>query len=196
MKQLTILLICVLFSATSFAKDLHFIYIRLDNSMDREKLKTQIEKLKTGFSDNDFIVYYSNENTTMDKQSWDRNQLVGLINSQNSSIAISIPDELENISVPLEKQLQEESYTTVYFECFVGNEFFNNNFQDMLIARMLIVNSLLQSEYSVLLQYYPCGATYNREKITFNPEYNINITTKIILALWITNTHYSFLYAY
>ena len=183
MKQLIMLLISVLFSATSFAEDLHFIYVRLDNSMNTETLKTQIEKLKNSFSGSDFIVYYSNENTTMDKQSWDGNKLFGQISSQNSSIAISIPDELENISVPLEKQLQKESYSAVYFDCFVGSEFFDNDFQDMLLARMLIVNSLMQSKYSVSLQYYPCGATYTQEKIKFNPEYNINLTTKIISSL-------------
>ena len=183
MRQLIILLISILFSATSFAKDLHFIYVRLDNSMDTEILKTQIEKLKTGLSGSDFIVYYSNENTTMDKRSWDKNKLFGQISSQNSSIAISIPDELESISVLLEKQLQDEYYSAVYFDCFVGNEFFINNFQDMLFARMLIVNSLMQSNYNLALQYYPCGATYNQEKTKFNPEYNINITTKIISTL-------------
>ena len=183
MKQLSILLLSVLFSSTSFAKDLHFIYVRLDNSMDTEILKTQIEKLINGFSDSDFVVYYSNEKTTMDNQSWDKDKLFGLISSQNSSIAISIPDELENISAPLEKHLQRESYSFVYFDCFVGNEFFDNDFQDMLLARMLIVNSLIQSKYSVLLQYYPCGATYNQEKMKFNPEYNINLTTKIISSL-------------
>jgi len=183
MKRLIILIISVFFSTTSFAKDLHFLYVRLDNSMDTEKLKAQIETLKDSFSSNDFIVYYSNENTTMDKRSWDGNKLFGQISSQNSSIAISIPDELESISVPLEKHLQEESYSAIYFECFVGNEFFDNHFQDMLFARMLIVNSLVQSTYNVLLQYYPCGATYNQETIKFNPEYNINLITKIISSL-------------
>jgi hypothetical protein len=183
MKKLIAFLLSILFSASSFSKDLHFIYVRLDNSMDAETLKAQIEKLKTGISGNDFIVYYSNENTTMDKQSWDSNKLFGQISSQNSSIAISIPDELECISVPLEMHLQKESYSTVYFDCFVGNEFFDNNFQDMLLARMLIVNSLMQSKYNVSLRYYPSGATYNQEKIKFNPEYNINLTTKIISSL-------------
>ena len=181
MKQILIMLLCVLFSATSLAKDLHFIYIRFDNTMDAEKLKTQIEKLKNSFSDDsDFIVYYSNENTTMDNRSWDKNKLFGLISSQNSSIGISIPDELESISEPLEKQLQKESYSAIYFQCFVGSDFFDKNFQDTLLARMLIVNSLTKSEYKVSLRYYPSGATYNKEKIKFNPEYNIKLTTQII----------------
>ena len=183
MKQLIVILVSALFSVTSFAKDLHFIYVRFDNSMDTEKLKEQIEKLKNSFSDNDFILYYSNENTTMDKQSYDKNKLFSQISSQNSSIAISIPDELESISVPLEKQLQEETYNAVYFECFVGSDFFNNNFQDMLLARMLIVNSLLKSKYRVSLRYYPSGASYNPEKIKFNPEYNIRLSTTIISSL-------------
>jgi len=183
MKQLIISLLSIMFSTTCFAKDLHFIYIRFDNSMDTEMLKTQIEKLKNSFSEAEFILYYSNENTTMDKQSWDRDKLFAQISSQNSSIAISIPDELESISVPLEKQLQEESYSAIHFDCFVGNEFFDNNFQDMLLARMLIVNSLMQSKYSVSFQYYPSGATYKQEKAKFNPEYNINVKTKIISSL-------------
>jgi len=151
--------------------------------MDTEILKAQIEKLIAGLSDNDFVVFYSNENTTMDKQSWDQDKLFGLISSQNSYRAISIPDELENISVPLEKHLQRESYSSVYFDCFVGNVFIDNDFQNTLLARMLIVNSLIQSKYNILLQYYPCGATYNQDKIKFNPEYNINIKTKIISSL-------------
>jgi len=183
MKQVIIFLISVLFSVNSFAGDLHFIYIRLDHSMDTEILKTQIEKVNAGFSGSDFIVYYSNGNTTMNNQSWDKNKLFGLISSQNSSIAISIPDELENISVPLEKQLQDESYNAIYFDCFVGSEFFDNDFQNTLLARMLIINSLVQSKYSISLQYYPCGATYNQDKIKFNPEYNMNIKTKIISSL-------------
>jgi len=183
MKYLNIFLIIFLFSATSFAKDLHFIYVRLDYSMDTEILKAQIEKLKNSFSDNDFVVYYSNEKTTMDKQSWDKNMLFGQISSQNSSPAISIPDELENISAPLEKYLQKETYNDIYFDCFVGNEFFDKDFQNMLLARMLIVNSLTQSKYTVSLQYYPCGATYTQEKTKFNSEYAINLKTKIISSL-------------
>jgi len=129
------------------------------------------------------VLYYSNENTTMDKQSWDRNKLFGQISSQNSSIAISVPDELENISVPLEKQLQAESYRAVYFDCFVGSGFFENDFQNMLLARMLIVNSLVQSEYKVSLRYFPCGAVYTAKETKFNPEYNIDLSTQIISSL-------------
>jgi len=183
MKQLIILLISVLFAVASYANSLHFVYVRLDNSMNTETLKKQIEKLKNSFSDSDFIVYYSNESTAMDKQSWDRNKLFGQINSQNSSLAVSIPDELENISVHLENYLHSASYNDVTFHFFVGNEFFNNSHQDMLLARLLIVNSLTQPKYSVTLQYYPCGATYNQEKMKFNPEYNINLQTKIISVL-------------
>lgn len=183
MKRLIIMLISVVFSASSFAQTLHFIYVRLDNSMDTEKLKTQIEKLTNGFSGSDFIVYYSNENTTMDERSWDRDKLFGQISGQNSSIAISIPDELESISVPLEKHLQDKSFSAVSFHFFVGSEFFDNNFQDMLIARMLIVNGLVQSKYNVALQYYPCGPAYSQAKVKFNPEYNIHLTTKIITSI-------------
>ena len=183
MKQLIMLLFSVLFSITSFAKDLHFIYIRFDYSMNTETLKAQIEKLKNSFTGEDFIVYYSNESTTMVHQTWDRNKLFGQISSQNSTISISIPDELESISVPFEKQLQEEIYSAVYFNCFVGNEFFSKNFQNTLLARMLIVNSLIQSKYNVSLLYYSCGATYTEKQIKFNPEYNINLSTKIISSL-------------
>jgi hypothetical protein len=151
--------------------------------MDTEILEAQIEKLKAGFANSDFVLYYSNESTTMDKQSWDSNQLFGLINMQNSSVAISIPDEIENISLPLEKQLQAESYSAIYFDCFVGSNFFDSDFQNMLLARMLIVNSLVQSEYKVSLRYFPCGAAYTAQKTKFNPEYNIHLTTQIISSL-------------
>lgn len=183
MKQLITLILCFMFSVSSFSKDLHFIYVRFDSSMDTEVLKVQIEKLKNSLSTSDFIVFYSNENTTMNNESWDRDKLFGQISSQNSSISISIPDELESISVPLEKQLQEESYSTIYLECFVGNSFFDNNFQDTLLARMLLVNSFVQSKYNFSIQYYPCGANYNEKQIKFNSEYNIHLKTKIITSL-------------
>ena len=182
-RRLTLLFLCALFSANIVGRDLHFIYVRFDNSMDAEKLKTQIETLITRFSGSDYIVYYSNENTTMDNRSWDKNRLFGLISSQNSSIAISIPDELESISAPLETQLQEKAYNAIYFQCFVGNGFIDNNFHNTLLARMLIVNSLLRSRYRVSILYYPGGAFYTEEQIKFNPEYNINVSTKIISTL-------------
>ena len=177
------MLISVLFSVGGFAQDLHFIYVRFDFLMDTDTLKAQIEKLKNSLDNSDFIMYYSNENTTMDRDSWDRDMLFGQINSQNSSIAILISDELESISVPLEQHLQEKLYSTLYFHCFVDNGFFDSKYQDELLAQMLIVNSLLQPKYSVSIQYYPCGASYNQEKIRFNPEYNINLITKIISSL-------------
>ena len=148
--------------------------------MNTELLKSSIEKLKTGFTGSDFIVYYSDGKTTMDKQSWDRNELFGQISSQNSSIAIYLPDEIENISVPLEKHLQKESYSDVYFHCFVGKSFFENDYQDILLARMLIVNSLIPPKYNVFLLYYPCGTTYDYEIIKFKSEYKSNLITKII----------------
>ena len=177
------MLISILFSVCCFAQDLHFIYVRLAKSMDTETLKEQIEKLINSFSNSDYIVYYGNENTTMNKQSWNENKLFEEINSQNFSATISITEELENISVPLENQLQEKPYNTVNFHCFVGSDFFDSGYQNELLARMLIVNSLIQSKYTVSLQYYPCGASYNQEKTKFNPEYNINLITKIISSL-------------
>jgi len=184
MKHFIILLISILFSVSCCAQELHFIYVRLDISlMDAELLQEQIEKLKNSFSDSDFIVYYSNENTTMNRFSWDQDLLFGQINRQNSSIAISIPDECENISVPLEQHLQEKTYNNLYFHCFVSSDFLNCNYQDEILARVLITNSLIQPKYSIFIHYYPCGASYTYEKTKFKSEYNINVITKIISSL-------------
>jgi len=177
------MLISICFSINSFAQDLHFVYVRFENTMDTEILKDQIEKLIIDFSDSDFILYYSNESATMDGYSWNKRELFRQINSQNSSIPISPPDELEKISIPLEQHLQDKSYSDLYFHCCIGSKFFDNDFHNKLFARMFIVNSLIPSKYNIYLRYYPCGDFYNPEKIQFDTEYNINLIPKIISSL-------------
>ena len=157
--------------------------------MDKDALKEQVVKLKTTFTNSDFVLFYSNAKKTMDVQTWNQGDLFGLISNQSSSIAVSVFDELENISALIEKYLQMEiteddfsmkqiksklDYESISFDCFVGEEFFANDMQNSLLARMLFVNSLNQKNYNVDIFYYPCGAYYTDEIVRFNSQYSIN----------------------
>lgn len=197
-KKLFIIVVAVFLSLSCFTKDFHFVYIRLDNSMDKDIFKEQIVKLKTTFTNSDFVLFYSNAEIVMDVQTWNQQELFGLISNQSSSVAVSVFDELENISVLLEKYLQMEiieddfgmkqikskfDYESISFDCFIGEEFFDNDKQNSLFARMLFANSLNQQNYNVDIFYYPCGANYTDEIVKFNSQYSINKKSEIKKSL-------------
>jgi hypothetical protein len=194
MKKKLLLLLLVLFSASAFAKEFHFIYIRLDHSMDKDVLKEEIMKLKSEYANSDFVLFYSNEKVVMDTETWDEKELSGLISHQISTLAISVSEELEFISELLGKYLQLEivkdtfglkkivsklDYDLINFDCFVGDDFFNNDYQNSLLSRMLFVNSLNQEGFNVDIFYYVCGASYDKETIKFNSQYTIKKEPKI-----------------
>jgi hypothetical protein len=167
--------------------------------MDKDILVKQIIKLKSECNANNsaFVVFYSNAEKIMNAENWDENELLSLIYEQMSSIAISISDELDIISELLEKYLESEikkdtddfreiistlGYKSISFDSFVGDEFFDNDYQNTLLARMLLANSLTQDQFTVDINYYPCGANYRNEKdekkerkrTKFNSIYTIN----------------------
>lgn len=164
--------------------------------MDKDLLKEEILQLKNSFEGkSDYALFYSNAKEIMDMQSWNQQNLFGLISNQSSSVAFSVFEELDAISVMIEKYLQMEiseddngykmissklEYESISFDCFVGDNFFDNNQQNTLIARMLFANSLNQQNFNVDVFYYPCGALYSDETIKFDSKYSINNKTEII----------------
>lgn len=191
----TVLIVCMLslFGAIS-AKDLHFAYIRIDNSMDNDLIKEQLNKWEERYSNDDFVVYYSNSGKTMNASNWNKNELFQLISNQSSSISISIIDELETLSQLLEKHLKMDisedkngfrhitstsNYESISFDNFVGESYFSNDYHNILLSKLIIVNSLNQTNFSVDVFYYPCGADYEEKTIQFNSAYSINTKPNI-----------------
>jgi hypothetical protein len=171
------------------AKNFHFAYIRLDHSMDNDKLKEQIHTWKDRYSHSNFVLFYSNAGKIMDTETWNERELFGLISNQSSSIAISVKDEFETLSLLLEQYLKMEiakdngdcrkivstlHYKTIFIDCFVGAGFFAGDYQNTLLAKLIFANSLNQSDFEINVSYYPCGAYYNTETVQFDPVYSIN----------------------
>ena len=172
-------------SGSSFAQNFHFVYLRLDNSMNIDLVKEQITKLKSEFQDGNFVLFYSNEKTAMDAKNWNEKKLFGLIGEQMASNAITIPNEIDTISDYLEnylqlgfkesengeKRLYSKKYSSMSFDFLVGNDFVKKyKYQDEILAQTIIINSL--SDFNFRINFYPCGADYS--DIKFDSQYSIN----------------------
>lgn len=170
------------------ANDFHFAYIRIDNSMDNDLVKEQIHRWKERYSKDKFVLFFSNSGKTMDAENWNESELFGLISNQSSSISISVKDELETLSILLEKYLKLEisqddngflrvvstlKYKSLSFDNFVGNSYFLNDHHNVLLSKLLITNSLNKTDFAVDVFYYPCGAGYEEKTIQFNSTYSI-----------------------
>jgi hypothetical protein len=185
----------LLVSLMAFAKDFHFVYVRLDNSMDKDNVKQQITKLKNSFANSDFVIFYSNGKMKMDNETYNERDLFHAISNQSSSVAVSVYDEFEELSNLLEKYLQLSiteddagfkritsnlNYESISFDCVVGNEFFDSDYQNALLLKLLFANSLNQNNFNVDVFYYPCGAFYGNEITKFNPQYSFNKESIIV----------------
>ncbi|MDR1372929.1 MAG: hypothetical protein LBJ17_07445 [Dysgonamonadaceae bacterium] len=170
----------LLVSLTISAKDFHFVYLRIDDSMDIELVKERIRDLTSEFENKDFVLYYSNHKATMDAENFSEKELLGLINEQMSSSAITLSNEVADIAEVLEKYLQAEfdennrlvspKYSQITLNCIVGDNFVENKYQDEVFARSIVVNSL--SDFPLQINFYCCGARYSDVK--FSNQYKLS----------------------
>lgn len=165
--------------------------------MDKDSLIEKIGRLMSGQLEgkNDFVLFYSNEEKIMDCTSLNLRELSGLISTQTSSIEVPSFVELDNISTLIEKYIQREikndeegypyfhlinDYEYISFDCFVGNDFFYNDYHNSVVARALIANSLIQNNYNIEINYYSCGANYSDSTIKLDSQYTITTKPNII----------------
>ena len=193
MKQILLLISICMFTLSSAlsAKEFHFAYIRIDPTMEKSKLMEQVKIWKDSRLSSDLVLFYSNSTNnpkmTMDAKNWSEQELFGLISTHMSSVAITVIDEFDALSVLLEKYLKLEiieddfgfrrvvsafDFDAISFYFFVGSDFLGNDYQNLLLAKLLLANSL--DNFSVNVCYYPCGANYNDETIKFKTEYGLN----------------------
>jgi hypothetical protein len=180
MKKVAILVINLFFALSCYAKDFHFVYVRIDDSMNIEMVKDQIRILKNEFQNEDFVLYYSNYQMSMNATNYSEKELFGLINEQMSSSAITLFDEINKIGELFDRYLNVEfdenerlistKYSQIIFNCIVGDNFVEDKYQDEVFARSILINSL--NDFNLQINFYPCGAKYFDVK--FSNQYNIN----------------------
>lgn len=179
MKRLVFLTVFLLSVSLVFARDGHFIYLRIDNSMEAGLVKRQIERFAPIFRQGDFVLYYSNAKRVMDAQTYDEQELFGLVSEQMSSYDITLYQELDMISVLLEKyfeleldgnhQVYSRQYNRLVFDFIVGKDFLDKDYPNDILARGILINSL--DEIDMQFNFYPCGSDY--QKVELNPLYQI-----------------------
>ena len=163
----------------AFARDGYFIYLRIDNSMETGLIKRQIERFAPIFRQGDFVLYYSNAKQAMDAQTYDEQELFGLVSEQMSSHDITLYQELDTISALLEKyfeleldgnhQVYSRRYNRLVFDFIVGKDFLDKDYPNDLLARGILINGL--NEIDMRINFYPCGSDY--QKVELNPLYQI-----------------------
>lgn len=179
MKKETILVALFLFPLFGFARNFHFVYLRVDESMEISEVKKQISSLKDLIQGDDFVLYYSNSKKVMEADSYDEKELFGLVGEQMTSYDITIPDEIEIISGLFEKYLQAEFdeshrlvsplYNQITLDFITGKDFLAKGYQDEILARGILVNNLL--DFDMQINFYPAGADYSF--VEFDPLYKI-----------------------
>lgn len=173
MKRLVLLAVFWLSASAGFARDWHFVYLRIDNAMEAGSVKRQIERFALIFRQGDFVLYYSNAKRVMDAQTYDEQELFGLVSEQMSSYDITLYQELDMISGLLEKYFEPEldenhqvysrRYDRLVFDFIVGKDFLDKDYPNDILARSILINSLMEADMQI--NFYPCGSDYQRVEL-------------------------------
>lgn len=176
----TLLFILLLFSAASFAiaqGTLHVVYVLYDNNTDVLKLENNLKNAIGQYKNDDFILYYSDVTPlTMDKSNYDEQRLSNTILSNSSTYSITPRKEINGLSTLLERKYKGED---VILECFVSDEFFDNDYHNSVIAHFLIDNGF-HNNPSVSVNYHICGGKVQSNKAKYDDRYNIKNKSSLV----------------
>lgn len=181
MKKIYSIVLFVIFLSCFSVKgqDFHLIYLRQDISMDNDSIVATLSQLADQYPNR--VLYFSNDGIIMDAKTWKEKDLRSAIFTRGSLQPMSTSVELNLLSSLLEKYLRLEfvgnqivtkKYKKVIFDFIVGDDFVENGYQDFLIAKLLYYNSLNLGNIPIDINYYRCGATY--QKVTISSQYTIN----------------------
>lgn len=185
MKRLVLLAVFLLFAGLGFARDWHFVYLRVDKSMKPDSVKRQIEQFAPVFRQGDFVLYYSNTKREMDAQTYDEQELFGWVSEQGASYEITPYQELDTISVLLEKYFEPEldenhrvysrRYNRLVFDFIVGKDFLDNNYLNEILARGILINGL--NDVDMQINFFPFGSDYQKVELDslYQIRHQINI---------------------
>ena len=178
MKKLFVYTIMTLL-ITSFAMSqgkMHVVYILHDNNTDVIKLDSKIKSSIEKFGNDNFVLYYSDATPlVMDKSNYDKEKLSRTIFGNMSTYSITPRQEVDGLS-----NLFERSYKggEVVLDFFVTDDFFDNNYQNSVVAHFLIDNGLHNSQ-SASVVFHICGGKVNNNAVSFNEAYNVKNKTEI-----------------
>lgn len=176
----TLIFIFLMFSIASFAMaqgTLHVVYALYDNNTDVLKLENNLKNAIEQYKNDSFVLYYSDVTPlTMDKSNYSEERLSNTILSNNSTYSITPRKEINGLSTLLERKYKGED---VILECFVSDEFFENDYHNSVIAHFLIDNGF-HNNSSVSVNYHICGGTVQAIKAKFDDRYNIKNNTTIV----------------
>lgn len=187
MKKLSILF-WVMAAWVINAQELHLVLLKPDLSMDNDAIVDAIENMHQKFGE-DLVLYNSIDALTIDETSWIDSKWQSSVYTRSAIQSTQATTELDILSRILEKCLKptiienkivSNKYKSVVFDCFVGDSFFDNDNQNLIIARLLYYNSMNHGEIKVVINYYPCGALYTESSVQFSGLYSINSKPKII----------------
>ncbi len=169
---------------TAFSQNFNFIYIQLDYEMDYSLVKQKLNYLiNNELEKQDFVLLYANSNPIriIEQNQFSDSEISSQISS-NQNYAVQMADikniflriisDKEICQISNEKLILTNRYKKINFYCFVGNDFFENGFQDSVFANFLF-SSDLQHEKAINFYYYnTSGLTL--ETIQFGNFYNDN----------------------
>lgn len=171
-----LLTLCV--SLHSFAQSkMHIVYILHDNSTDVLKLEEGIKNAIEEYKNDNYIVFYSDASPLeMTKKNYKEETLMNAIFNNNSTYSIAPQREVNALSTLFEKNYGGGG---VVLECFVSEDFFDNNYQNSVVANFLIVNGL-HNDTGVTVRYHLCGGKVKEEAMAFTSRYNIQNKTTLV----------------
>ena len=185
MKKLLIFLITLFsFCSAAMSQDFHFIYIRLDASMDYSVVAKKLDTLTGNIEKNNekFVVLFSNETPKMVATAMGEVQEIkNKFSTTSSFMSIVANDELDALLNVWEnndvcrmnngKIVLRNNVASIAFDMFVGDEFVEREMQNHILAKFLYASDL-QNE-NVVINYYN-SSQLTEEEIKFNKIYQKN----------------------
>jgi len=181
------------------AQDFHYIYILIDRSMGlteiNQKLTTLTQSIKN--KNETFVLFLSNsypKDTTSDFA--DLKNIQKEIANISSFTSIDVAEEMnwffnifENNDVcqteldTLENKLRikpKSDFFAISFDCFVGDDFFDYDYNNSLLAKFLFASDLQRQDFNVDIHFYNTS-NLTEEKIRKFDKMYINNNFKIYL---------------
>ena len=183
MKKLLIFLIALFsFLSAAMSQDFHFIYIRLDASMDYSVVTDKLNVLTSNIGKNNekFVALFSNEKMVATAIG-EVQEIKNKFSTTASFMAIVANDELDALLNVWEdnevcrlnngKIVLKNNVASIAFDMFVGDAFVETGMQNHILAKFLYTSDL-QSE-NVVINYYN-SSKLTEDKIQFNEIYQKN----------------------
>jgi len=167
------------------SQNFHFIYIRLDGSMDYSIVAQKLKSLTTDIEKNNekFVALFSNSTPAMSAATISEVQdIINEFSITSSFMAIDVNEELKEWLNTFENnklfkmngdKIVLTHYSSITFEMFVGYRFFETEMQNHLLSKFLFASDL-QSNNTTVNYYTSSQPQLTEDNIKFNEIYQTN----------------------